>query len=71
MENLVPSFTKEDKDTINLIKIYVDEFIEAQQKIEESAPLIEKTENGINNASEQEKASMQLVPVRLYQQGRR
>ncbi|GFY71235.1 hypothetical protein TNIN_13421 [Trichonephila inaurata madagascariensis] len=65
MGNLVLSFTKEDKGTMNLIKINADEFIEAQQKIEQSAPLIQKIENGMNNkASDLEKAPMQLVPVR-------
>ncbi|GFW56341.1 uncharacterized protein TNCV_2088501 [Trichonephila clavipes] len=64
-ENLIPSFTKEDKDTMNLIKINAYEFIETQQKSKESAPLIQKIENGINNeVRNQEIAPMQLVPVR-------
>ncbi|GFY45924.1 hypothetical protein TNIN_212071 [Trichonephila inaurata madagascariensis] len=64
-ENLVPSFTKEDKDTMILIKINAYEFIEAQQKSKESAPLILKIENGMKNeVSDQEKEPMQLVPVR-------
>ncbi|GFU35555.1 uncharacterized protein TNCV_4875681 [Trichonephila clavipes] len=63
--NLVPSLTKEDQDTVNLIKINADEFIETQQKSKESAPLIQKVENGINNeVRDQEIAPMQLVPVR-------
>ncbi|GFV78661.1 transposable element Tcb1 transposase [Trichonephila clavipes] len=48
-ENLVPSLTKEDQDTMNLIKINAYEFIETQQKSKELAPLIQKIENGINN----------------------
>ncbi|GFU71953.1 uncharacterized protein TNCV_1053001 [Trichonephila clavipes] len=48
-ENLVPSLTKEDQYTMNLIKINAYEFIETQQKSKESAPLIQKIENGINN----------------------
>ncbi|GFT33079.1 uncharacterized protein TNCV_4368011 [Trichonephila clavipes] len=64
-ENIVPSLTKEDQDTMNLIKINAYEFIETQQKSKESAPLIQKIENGINNeVRDQEIAPMQLVPVR-------
>ncbi|GFV40117.1 hypothetical protein TNCV_31761 [Trichonephila clavipes] len=39
-ENLVPSLTKEDQDTMNLITINAYEFIETQQKSKESAPSI-------------------------------
>ncbi|GFY59816.1 hypothetical protein TNIN_197161 [Trichonephila inaurata madagascariensis] len=46
-ENLVPSFIKED--TVNLIKINAYEFIKTQQKIKESAALIQKIENGMKN----------------------
>ncbi|GFX29268.1 uncharacterized protein TNCV_3218021 [Trichonephila clavipes] len=64
-ETLVPSLTKEDQYTMNLIKINAYEFIETQQKSKESAPLIQKIENGINNeVRDQEIAPMQLVPVR-------
>ncbi|GFX37010.1 uncharacterized protein TNCV_1175101 [Trichonephila clavipes] len=64
-ENLVPSLTKEGQDSMNLIKINAYEFIETQQKSKESAPLIQKIENGINNeVRDQEIAPMQLVPVR-------
>ncbi|GFT55946.1 uncharacterized protein TNCV_2158141 [Trichonephila clavipes] len=64
-ENLVPSLTKEDQYTMNLIKINAYEFIETQQQSKESAPLIQKIENGINNeVRDQEIAPMQLVPVR-------
>ncbi|GFV48105.1 uncharacterized protein TNCV_3027881 [Trichonephila clavipes] len=64
-ENLVPSLTKEDQYTMNLIKINAYEVIETQQKSKESAPLIQKIENGINNeVRDQEIAPMQLVPVR-------
>ncbi|GFU49296.1 uncharacterized protein TNCV_4122071 [Trichonephila clavipes] len=64
-ENLVPSLTKEDQYTMDLIKINAYEFIETQQKGKESAPLIQKIENGINNeVKDQEIAPMQLVPVR-------
>ncbi|GFU75207.1 uncharacterized protein TNCV_2056501 [Trichonephila clavipes] len=50
---------------MNLIKINAYEFIETQQKSKESAPLIQKIENGINNeVRDQEIAPMQLVPVR-------
>ncbi|GFY04874.1 uncharacterized protein TNCV_2175301 [Trichonephila clavipes] len=39
--------------------------MEAQLKNEESAPLIQGIENNVNDdASDQEKASIQLVPVR-------
>ncbi|GFW63398.1 uncharacterized protein TNCV_400641 [Trichonephila clavipes] len=48
-EHLVLSSTKEDQDTMNLIKINAYEFIETQQKSKESAPLIQKIENGINS----------------------
>ncbi|GFV39426.1 uncharacterized protein TNCV_1231251 [Trichonephila clavipes] len=64
-ENLVPSLTKEDQYTMNLIKINAYEFIETQQKSKESAPLIQKIENCINNeVRDQEIAPMQLVPVK-------
>ncbi|GFX95156.1 uncharacterized protein TNCV_4920991 [Trichonephila clavipes] len=64
-ENLVPSLTKEDQYTMNLIKINAYEFTETQQKSKESAPLIQKIENDINNeVRDQEIAPMQLVPVR-------
>ncbi|GFY67571.1 uncharacterized protein TNIN_408201 [Trichonephila inaurata madagascariensis] len=64
-ENCVPSFTKEGKDNRNLIKINADEVIKAELKSEESAPLIQKIKNGTNDkASAQEKASMQLAPIR-------
>ncbi|GFS69549.1 retrovirus-related Pol polyprotein from transposon 17.6 [Trichonephila clavipes] len=50
---------------MNLIKINAYKFIETQQKSKESAPLIQKKENGINNeVRDQEIAPMQLVPVR-------
>ncbi|GFY79497.1 hypothetical protein TNIN_155541 [Trichonephila inaurata madagascariensis] len=48
IENLLPSF-KEEKDTKSLININTDEFIKAQQKSEELAPLIQKVEKGMNN----------------------
>ncbi|GFY61109.1 retrovirus-related Pol polyprotein from transposon 412 [Trichonephila inaurata madagascariensis] len=48
IENLLPSFT-EEKDTMSLININTDEFIKAQQKSEELAPLIQKVEKGMNN----------------------
>ncbi|GFV66754.1 hypothetical protein TNCV_3624391 [Trichonephila clavipes] len=64
-ENLVPSLTKEDQDTMNLIKINAYEFIETEQKSKESAHLIQKIENDNNNeVRDQEIATMQLVPVR-------
>ncbi|GFY64440.1 hypothetical protein TNIN_32871 [Trichonephila inaurata madagascariensis] len=48
IENLLPSFT-EEKDTTSLININSDEFLKAQQKSEELAPLIQKIEKGMNN----------------------
>ncbi|GFV23956.1 retrovirus-related Pol polyprotein from transposon 297 [Trichonephila clavipes] len=48
IKNLLPLFT-EEKDTMSLININTDEFIEAQQKSEELAPLIQKIEKGMNN----------------------
>ncbi|GFT57854.1 retrovirus-related Pol polyprotein from transposon 412 [Trichonephila clavipes] len=48
IKNLLPSFT-EEKDTMSLININTDEFIKAQQKSEELAPLIQKIEKGMNN----------------------
>ncbi|GFR23092.1 retrovirus-related Pol polyprotein from transposon 297 [Trichonephila clavata] len=63
--SLVPSFKKDDKDTVNPIKINVDEVTEALLKSEESTPLIQKIEKGMNNeGSDQEEAPMQLVPVK-------
>ncbi|GFQ79297.1 hypothetical protein TNCT_656341 [Trichonephila clavata] len=50
---------------MNPIKINVDEVIEALLKSEESAPMIQKIEKGVNNeGSDQEEAPKQLVPVR-------
>ncbi|GFU32426.1 hypothetical protein NPIL_144991 [Nephila pilipes] len=46
MKILLPSF-RENKDTINVIKIDASEFIEAQHKSEELSPLIQKVEKGI------------------------
>ncbi|GFT15622.1 retrovirus-related Pol polyprotein from transposon 412 [Trichonephila clavipes] len=48
IKNLLPLFT-EEKDTMSLININTDEFIDAQQKSEELAPLIQKIEKGMNN----------------------
>ncbi|GFV86248.1 retrovirus-related Pol polyprotein from transposon 412 [Trichonephila clavipes] len=48
IKNLLPLFT-EEKDTMSLININTDEFIEAQQKSEELAPLIQKIKKGMNN----------------------
>ncbi|GFW49651.1 hypothetical protein TNCV_2844311 [Trichonephila clavipes] len=41
-ENLEPSLTKEDKDTMTFIKINAYEFIETKQKSKESASLDSK-----------------------------
>ncbi|GFV00395.1 retrovirus-related Pol polyprotein from transposon 412 [Trichonephila clavipes] len=50
IKNLLPLFTEEkDTHTMSLININTDEFIEAQQKSEELAPLIQKIEKGMNN----------------------
>ncbi|GFR18015.1 hypothetical protein TNCT_359951 [Trichonephila clavata] len=51
VEILVASFTKDDKDTMNSIKINVHEITEALLKNEESAPSIQKIEKGMNNES--------------------
>ncbi|GFS99765.1 uncharacterized protein TNCV_1095741 [Trichonephila clavipes] len=64
-ENFVPSFTGEGTDNRNLVKLSDCEVMEAQLRNEESVPLIQEIENNANDdASNQEKASMQLVPVR-------
>ncbi|GFW16606.1 hypothetical protein TNCV_2352291 [Trichonephila clavipes] len=50
---------------MSLININTNELIEIQQKSKESAPSIQKIENGMNNeVRDQEIAPMQLVPVR-------
>ncbi|GFW49914.1 uncharacterized protein TNCV_2314961 [Trichonephila clavipes] len=62
-----PEFTKdrEGTDNGNLVKLSACEIIEAQLRSEESAHLIRGTENGASDeASDQEGASMQLIPVR-------
>ncbi|GFW53137.1 uncharacterized protein TNCV_3293841 [Trichonephila clavipes] len=64
-EDFVPSFTGEGTDNGNLVKLSACEIIEAQLRSEESAHLIRGTENGASDeASDQEGASMQLIPVR-------
>ncbi|GFX71368.1 uncharacterized protein TNCV_2453791 [Trichonephila clavipes] len=60
-EDFVPLLTGEGTDNGTLIKLSACEIMEAQLRSEESAPLIRRTENG---ASDQEGASMQLIPVR-------
>ncbi|GFU39455.1 hypothetical protein NPIL_558911 [Nephila pilipes] len=45
LKNILPSFTREDKETMDLVKINANEFIEAQHKSEELGPLIQKKEN--------------------------
>ncbi|GFR02890.1 hypothetical protein TNCT_510901 [Trichonephila clavata] len=66
VENLVPSLKKDDKDTMNPIKMNVVEVTEALLKREESAHLIQKIAKGMNNeCSDQEEAPLQLVPARL------
>ncbi|GFT63014.1 uncharacterized protein TNCV_1607731 [Trichonephila clavipes] len=63
-EDFVPSLTGEGTDNGNLVKIRDCEVMEAQLSNEESAPLIRGTENGASDeASDQEEASIQLVPV--------
>ncbi|GFY56389.1 uncharacterized protein TNIN_307491 [Trichonephila inaurata madagascariensis] len=50
---------------MNLVKLSNCEVMEAQLRNEESVPLISGIENNANDdASDQEKASMQLLPVR-------
>ncbi|GFT02531.1 uncharacterized protein TNCV_1487481 [Trichonephila clavipes] len=64
-EDFVPSFTGEGTDNGNLVKLSTCEIIEAQLRSEELAHLIRGTENGASDeASDQEGASMQLIPVR-------
>ncbi|GFV00303.1 uncharacterized protein TNCV_2117571 [Trichonephila clavipes] len=64
-EDFVPSFTGEGTDSGNLVKLSACEIIEAQLRSEESAHLIRGTENGASDEeSDQEGASMQLIPVR-------
>ncbi|GFY42543.1 uncharacterized protein TNIN_437701 [Trichonephila inaurata madagascariensis] len=64
-EDFVPSFTGEGTDNGNLVKLIAWEVMEAELRSEESAPLIRETENGASDeASDQEGASMQLIPVR-------
>ncbi|GFY53873.1 uncharacterized protein TNIN_19271 [Trichonephila inaurata madagascariensis] len=64
-EDFVPSFTGEGTDNGNLVKLIAWEVMEAEPRSEESAPLIRETENGASDeASDQEGASMQLIPVR-------
>ncbi|GFY70821.1 uncharacterized protein TNIN_486851 [Trichonephila inaurata madagascariensis] len=64
-EDFGPSFTGEGTDNGNLVKLSVCEVMEAQLRSKESAPLIRGIENNVNDdASDQEKASMQLLPVR-------
>ncbi|GFT31637.1 uncharacterized protein TNCV_230761 [Trichonephila clavipes] len=64
-EDFVPSLTGEGTDNENLVKLSTCEIIEAQLWSEESARLIWGTENGASDeASDQEGASMQLIPVR-------
>ncbi|GFV68075.1 uncharacterized protein TNCV_1873571 [Trichonephila clavipes] len=58
-------FKGENTDNGNLVKLSACEIIEAQLRSEESAYLIWGTENGASDeASDQEGASMQLIPVR-------
>ncbi|GFQ75178.1 retrovirus-related Pol polyprotein from transposon 17.6 [Trichonephila clavata] len=67
VEIRVPSFTKDDKEIMNLIKINVDEVTEALLKSEESAPLIQKIEKGMNNeGSDQEEAPIQLMAEQMF-----
>ncbi|GFV13761.1 uncharacterized protein TNCV_3957761 [Trichonephila clavipes] len=64
-EDFVPSLTGEGTDIGNLIKLSACEIMEAQLRSEESSPLIRGTENGASDeASDQEGASMQFIPVR-------
>ncbi|GFU75930.1 uncharacterized protein TNCV_2087681 [Trichonephila clavipes] len=64
-EDFVPSFTGEGTDNGNLVKLSACKIIDAQLRSEESAPMIRGTENGASDeASDQEEASIQLVPVR-------
>ncbi|GFX90037.1 uncharacterized protein TNCV_887351 [Trichonephila clavipes] len=64
-EDFVLSFTGEGTDNGNLVKFSDCEVMEAQLRNEESAPLIQGIENGVSvEASDQEGASTQLVPVR-------
>ncbi|GFU49014.1 uncharacterized protein TNCV_2333081 [Trichonephila clavipes] len=59
----VPSFTGECTDNGNLVKSRDWEVMEAQMRSEESVALIRGTENGASDeASDQEEASIQLVP---------
>ncbi|GFW51107.1 hypothetical protein TNCV_3593891 [Trichonephila clavipes] len=56
----VPSLTKEDNESMNLI----DQIIEVQREIEELTFLIEKGGNDLNNeAKNQKEAPSELVPV--------
>ncbi|GFT42823.1 hypothetical protein NPIL_658321 [Nephila pilipes] len=55
MENILPSF-REDKNTINFIKINANEFIEARPKSEELAPLIQKVEKVTRKSIKQTRA---------------
>ncbi|GFV90597.1 retrovirus-related Pol polyprotein from transposon 297 [Trichonephila clavipes] len=57
IKNLLPLFTEEN-DTMSLININTDEFIEAQQKYEELAPLIQKIEKGMNNEARESDYSL-------------
>ncbi|GFT05526.1 hypothetical protein NPIL_576931 [Nephila pilipes] len=66
MENLLVSII-DDKDSINLIKINANEYIEVQQKSEELAPLIQKIEKGkekenSNLLNQLENCGMKPVP---------
>ncbi|GFX98770.1 uncharacterized protein TNCV_1503461 [Trichonephila clavipes] len=64
-EDFVPSLTGEGTNNENLVKLSACEIMEAQLRSEESAPLIRGTENGASDeASDQEGAFMQLIPVR-------
>ncbi|GFY62199.1 uncharacterized protein TNIN_448841 [Trichonephila inaurata madagascariensis] len=64
-EDFGPSFIGEGTDNGNLVKLSDCEIMEAQLRNEESVPLIPGIENNANdNVSDQEKASMQLLPVR-------
>ncbi|GFU11324.1 uncharacterized protein TNCV_107751 [Trichonephila clavipes] len=63
--DFVPSFTGEGTDNGNLVKLSDYEVMEAQLRNEELVFLIQGIENNANDvASDQEKASMQLVPVK-------
>ncbi|GFV91539.1 uncharacterized protein TNCV_2384991 [Trichonephila clavipes] len=65
-KDFVHSLTGEGTNNGNLVKLSACEIIEAQLRSEESAHLIWRTsENGTSDeASDQEGASMQLIPVR-------